>query len=114
LAALLPNNFLQVIPPNRLPDLPRYLKALLVRSERAALNPVKDRERSARLAPYQEALGKLQAEKPDSPGARRLIDEFRWMLEEFKVSLLAQELGTPTPVSPKRLDEHLQRIAAEF
>ncbi|MEN9678542.1 MAG: hypothetical protein RIS76_4438, partial [Verrucomicrobiota bacterium] len=39
-----------------------------------------------------------------------LREEFRWLLEEYKVSLFAQELGTAAPVSPKRLDELLERI----
>ncbi|MFM7803650.1 MAG: DUF3418 domain-containing protein, partial [Verrucomicrobiota bacterium] len=44
---------------------------------------------------------------PDAPGR---IDAFRWLLEEYKVSLFAQELGTAVPVSPKRLDEALASL----
>jgi len=52
----------------------------------------------------------LEATPPKTPAARAKFQEFRWMLEEFKVSLFAQELGTAIPVSPKRLDKHLEEI----
>jgi ATP-dependent helicase HrpA len=107
LAGLAPARFLEGIAYERLADLPRYLKALLIRAERAALNPQKDRERLARLAPYQDALKALQAQPAGSPEVQRQIEAFRWMVEEYKVSLFAQELGTAAPVSPKRLDEQL-------
>lgn len=107
-------DFLQLTPPGRLKELPRYLRALLIRSERAALNPVKDRERAAKVAPYQAALAKLCARPVSGQNVRSQIDDFRWLIEEFKVSLFAQELGTALPVSAKRLDEHLARIQTEI
>jgi ATP-dependent helicase HrpA len=110
LAALLPPRFLELIPFDRLSHLGRYLKALLTRIERAAQNPLKDQERARQLAPYQNAWKQLQAAPPSSAEARQAMEEFRWMIEEFKVSLFAQELGTISPVSSKRLDEKLARI----
>jgi ATP-dependent helicase HrpA len=56
------------------------------------------------------ALNKLQAQPPGSPEARRQIEAFRWMIEEFTISLFAQELGTSAPISPKRLDQQLETI----
>jgi ATP-dependent helicase HrpA len=108
LASLVSSRFLERITYDRLPHLPRYLKALLIRAERAALNPAKDQERLRQLAPYQAALKKLQAHATRSPEAQRQHEAFRWMVEEFKVSLFAQELGTAVPVSPKRLDQQLE------
>lgn len=108
LANLLPSRFLEQIEYDRLPHLHRYLKALLIRSERAALNPVKDQERLRQIAPYQDALNKLRAQPSRSAEALRQIETFRWMIEEFKVSLFAQELGTAVPVSAKRLDQQLE------
>jgi len=108
LASLVPARFLERIDYDRLPHLQRYLKALLIRSERAALNPAKDQERLRQLAPYQRALRELQAQPSPSPEAQRHIEAFRWMVEEFKVSMFAQELGTAIPVSPKRLDQQLE------
>ena len=92
----------------------RYLKALLIRGERSALNPVKDQERLRQVAPYQDALAKLQARPAQSPEARHHVETLRWMIEEFKVSLFAQELGTALPVSPKRLDQQLETIRDTF
>jgi ATP-dependent helicase HrpA len=108
LESLMPARFLQIVSFERLNHLSRHLKALLVRAERAALNPVKDRERAAQLVPYLQAASSLGPAK--SPEARAAIQEFRWMLEEYKVSLFAQELGTAFPVSPKRLDQQLEKI----
>ncbi len=102
--------FLERISYERLPHLPRYLKALLTRIERARLNPVKDQERQRQLTPYAETLRKLQANPPESAAARNELETLRWMIEEFKVSIFAQELGTAIPISAKRLDEQLERI----
>jgi ATP-dependent helicase HrpA len=110
LASLVPSRFLDRIEYDRLSHLPRYLKGLLIRAERAALNPVKNQERIRQLTPYQEALKKLQAQPTRSPEALRQIETFRWMVEEFKISMFAQEIGTAMPVSPKRLDQQLEII----
>jgi ATP-dependent helicase HrpA len=110
LDALLPRKFLETIPFTQLTHLPRYLKALATRMERAKLNPAKDKERAGQLAPYLAALRHHEAAPPKATDARRRLAEFRWMVEEFKVSLFAQELGTAVPVSHQRLDQHLQRL----
>ena len=110
LASLVSARFLERIEYDRLRHLQRYLKALLIRGERAVLNPAKDQERLRHLAPYQDALNKLQVRPSPSPEARRQMEVLRWMIEEFKVSLFAQELGTAMPVSPKRLDQQLEIV----
>jgi ATP-dependent helicase HrpA len=110
LASLMPSRFLDRIDYDRLSHLPRYLKGLFIRAERAALSPVKNQERIRQLAPYQDSLRKLQAQPTRSPEALRQIETFRWMIEEFKISLFAQEIGTAMPVSPKRLDQQLEVI----
>ena len=110
LASLVPPRFLEHIAYDRLTHLARYLKGLLIRAERAALNPAKHQERLRQITPYQEAFKKLQSLPEKSLGAQREIEAFRWMIEEFKVSLFAQELGTAIPISPKRLDQQLETI----
>jgi ATP-dependent helicase HrpA len=110
LASLMPSRFLDRIDYDRLSHLPRYLKGLFIRAERAALSPVKNQERIRQLALYQDSLRKLQAQPARSPEALRQIETFRWMIEEFKISLFAQEIGTAMPVSPKRLDQQLEVI----
>jgi len=103
LAALVPADFLTRTPFAQLRQLPRYLKALGIRMERAKLSPAKDQERVQLLAPYAAKAKALHASGSDRAEA------FRWMMEEYKVSLFAQELGTAFPISPKRLDEFLAR-----
>ncbi len=110
LESLVPRNFLAVIPFGQLRQMPRYLKALATRMERARLNPVKDQERAQMLAPYLAKLNALTARPPKTAENRQRLEEFRWMVEEYKVSLFAQELGTAFPISPKRLDEYLARM----
>ncbi len=107
LIALLPPRFPERVPPALMPHLPRYLRALAVRAERAALNPSKDAERARIMAPYAAAAARLAAAPPSTPEGRALAEEFRMALEEFRVSVFAQELGTSRPVSPKRMDELL-------
>jgi ATP-dependent helicase HrpA len=109
LNGLVPKDFLQRISFARLAELSRYLKALRIRCERALLNPVKDQERSKQLGPYLEALKQFQGTRTDSENFAAQLEEFRWMIEEFKVSVFAQEVGTAVPVSPKRLDEQLRK-----
>jgi ATP-dependent helicase HrpA len=107
LESLLPRNFLTKIPFVQLPQIPRYLKALALRMERGRLNPAKDQERAQLLAPYVAKLNALAAIPAKSAADAQRLNEFRWMVEEYKVSVFAQELGTAFPVSPKRLDAFL-------
>ena len=110
LMELMPSRFLEQIAFPRLTHLPRYLKALLTRAERGALNPTKDQERVRLLAPYTGVLKKFNLGPNPSRKLRAQVDDFRWMVEEYKVSLFAQELGTAMPVSPKRLDQQLDLL----
>jgi ATP-dependent helicase HrpA len=104
---LVPPDFPATAPFEQLQHFPRYLKALATRMERAKINPQKDRDRAQMLAPYLEKLKNFAASASGNAGLRRKAEQFRWMVEEYKVSLFAQELGTAFPVSPKRLDEFL-------
>ncbi|MGO8699906.1 MAG: ATP-dependent RNA helicase HrpA [Limisphaerales bacterium] len=110
LTNLVSSRFLERLNYDRLPEIPRYLKALLLRIERAAMNPAKHQERLRQLAPYSAELQKMWAQPGNSAEAKAQVEKFRWMLEEFKVSLFAQELGTSAPISPKRLDQQLAAI----
>ena len=109
LKRLMPPDFLQSTLFVRLYHLCRYLKAVLVRAERAHLNPRKDALRGDQVRPYQQALERLLGEDP-SPSHRGHIQQLRWMLEEFRVSIFAQELGTAHPISSKRLDKKIDEI----
>lgn len=110
LDALVPPQFLRHVAFDRLPHLIRYLKALLIRAERAALNPVKDAEKVRRVRPHVEALRSWVFKKNLSAGQHRQLHELRWLIEEYKVSCFAQELGTAEPVSPRILQEKLASL----
>ncbi|MBF0625185.1 MAG: ATP-dependent RNA helicase HrpA [Magnetococcales bacterium] len=82
---------------------PRYFRAIRIRLERSRLQPGKDRERAAQLAPFWLAWREKQAGNARKGRHDPALDRFRWLLEEFRVSLFAQELGTNTPISIQRL-----------
>jgi len=103
LNALVPRRFPAAAPFERLPHLPRYLRALRVRAERAALDPVKDAAKVARVRPYIEVLRRW-APAARCEAARAAWHRLRWLVEEFKVSVFAPELGTAEKVSPTRLE----------
>jgi len=94
----------------QLAHFPRYLKAINVRLEKLRADPARD----ARLmAEWQQAAAPWQRAQKGGQAARDpKMAEFRWLLEELRVSLFAQELRTPMPVSAKRLQkvwESMQR-----
>ncbi|MEM8516145.1 MULTISPECIES: ATP-dependent RNA helicase HrpA [unclassified Janthinobacterium] len=96
----------------QLAHFPRYLKAINVRLEKLRADPARDTKLTAEwqsaATPYLRQAKDRQAGKNTDP---KLV-EFRWMLEELRVSLFAQELRTPMPVSAKRLQkvwESMQR-----
>ncbi len=94
----------------QLAHFPRYLKALTVRMDKLRADPERDKKLMAEwnsvAQPWQ------RAPRRSGPDADPKLVEFRWLLEELRVSLFAQELRTPMPVSAKRLQkvwESLQR-----
>jgi ATP-dependent helicase HrpA len=112
LNTLIPEDFVDRYPIDRLVHLPRYLKAMEKRGERGAHDPSKDRNKMAQAAVFIKAFNNLSNEmSPHASGEKReALESFRWMVEEFKVSLFAQELKTPYPVSKKRLQEKQKEI----
>ncbi|MFH2046371.1 MAG: ATP-dependent RNA helicase HrpA [Pseudomonadota bacterium] len=109
---LVPNNFIQLYEPKRLLHLPRYLKATSIRAQRAMIDPEKDNLKTRELETHTFSLDKLL--KNISPfiseEKRKAMEEYFWLIEEYKVSLFAQELKTPIPISSKRLDKKLKEI----
>jgi ATP-dependent helicase HrpA len=108
LNALVPAGFLQSTPWPRLQNFPRYLRSMQIRAERAVVNHVKDHEKSRQVVPYTQLLGKLRARKDLTPEQSAALDDFRWLIEELKVSIFSQELGTAIPISPARLNKILE------
>ena len=109
---LAPKDFLERYGLERLGHIPRNLKALELRLERAKQGLEKDHPKAAQVEPYVRTLEKLEASgEKGTPAKKAAIEEFSWLVEEFKVSLFAPELRTAVPVSAKRLETKLKEIA---
>ena len=108
LARLVPKRFLLDTPWERLHHLARYLKAITLRLEKYRADPARDAARLSELRPQEQRYLRLVAERKGAVDERML--EFRWLLEELRVSFFAQELRTPQPVSVKRLDKAWTQI----
>ena len=100
---LVTKRFLTETPWTLLQHLPRYLKAVVMRVDKQRADPARDQQRQAEIRPLEQRwLRRLQELK----GRRdERLEDFRWLLEELRVSLFAQELRTPQPVSVKRLEK---------
>ncbi len=100
------DGFVSATPPAQLPHLVRYLRAASYRLDKAMANPNRDAELAWRVHDVEEAYDKARAAyaagRPD-PARAAVLDEARWMIEELRVSLFAQQLGTNGPVSEKRI-----------
>ena len=86
-----------------LQHLPRYLKGVVLRLDKLRADPARDAARLAELRPLEQRWQRRVAELRGAGHAR--LDEFRWLLEELRIGLFAQELRTPQPVSVKRLEK---------
>ena len=103
LAWLVPAGFLLVTPWERLKEFPRYLHAIEQRLEKLGRDARRDAQLAAEIAPLETRYReRVKAERGLKPPAD---DEFRWLLEEFRVSLFAQQLKTRVPVSARRLND---------
>ena len=103
LQRLVPKNFMADTPWPQLQHFARYLKAITLRLDKVRADPARDAQRLAELKPLEQKYWRLVAESKGQTDARML--EFRWLLEELRVSFFAQELKTPQPVSVKRLEK---------
>jgi len=87
---------------NNLMHFPRYLKAINVRLEKLRADPTRD---ARLLSEWNQVAAPWQRAQKDRGASDPKMQEFRWLLEELRVSLYAQELKTPMPVSVKRLQK---------
>jgi ATP-dependent helicase HrpA len=105
LSRLVYKGFFSATPWERLHDLPRYLRAMQVRLDKYGSNPERDAKHTESIAALTKRLDE-RVEAFRRAGVRDArLEEFRWHLEELRVSLFAQELRTPYPVSYKRLEK---------
>jgi ATP-dependent helicase HrpA len=102
-SALMTRWFLRDTPYDRLVHLPRYFKGAQVRIDKLRADPARDTRLMSEMAPlmvqYQRAVQSLKGASDSQ------LEDFRWMLEELRIALFAQELRTPAPMSVKRLQK---------
>ncbi|MHC5113622.1 MAG: ATP-dependent RNA helicase HrpA [Planctomycetota bacterium] len=113
LARLLPAGFLVTTPADRLRELPRYLDAARRRLEKlSGAGLSRDRAVTGELDDLYERYDRRHADHADRGIVDLALEDFRWLIEEYRVSLFAQDLGTAVPVSPKRLEKAWANVRA--
>jgi ATP-dependent helicase HrpA len=110
LQRLIGKRFLMQTPWAQLQHFTRYLKAVTLRLDKWRADPDRDAQRLAELRPLEQRWQRRVADLKGTADAR--LDEYRWLLEELRVSFFAQELRTPQPVSVKRLDKAWQQLTS--
>jgi len=109
LDALVYPGFVRETPKARLQHVPRYLKAMRLRAERLRQDATRDLARMLAVRGYWRDYLKLKASgESDAAG----LDELRWLIEELRVSLFAQEMKTAETVSPKRLNKLIETLSS--
>ncbi len=103
LQRLMPPDFLAATPWAALQHFPRYLKAIVLRLDKLRANPARDVQRMAEVRAQEQRFWRLVAARKGRQDAR--LQELRWLLEELRVGLFAQELRTAQPISVKRLEK---------
>ncbi len=110
IARLLATGWLARTPWERLQHLPRYLKAAALRLEKLRTDPQRDQRLAAEVAALEQPFRRELVAHIRNGAVSPELDQFGWLLEELRVSLFAQELRTPVPVSAKRLAKLWQRV----
>lgn len=112
--ALVHDGFIAETGADRLPHLTRYLRAAAHRLDKAGANPARDEQLAWQVHDLEQLLGQTRARvtsRTPVPADLAALDDARWMIEELRVSLFAQQLGTPVPVSEKRIRKALAALA---
>jgi ATP-dependent helicase HrpA len=110
-AALIHPGFVSETGLRRLPDLVRYLRAISRRLDTAAQDPARDAERTAVVRRVAGAYSRAVADLPPPRRQDADVRAVRWMIEELRVSLFAQMLGTSGPISEKRIQAALGALS---
>ena len=112
LGQLVPESFISLYDQGRLVHVERYIKSMEIRAQRAMVDLEKDQAKVKDVKTFSASLEKqVKALSPNATDDKRnAIEEFFWMIEEYKVSVFAQELKTAIPVSKKRLEKKLAQI----
>jgi len=113
LAWLVFPGFAESVPWSALEHFPRYLEACRKRIERAQGNPAADQRKQDEMTPLWQRYTQFVAQEHPAHHDKQLLNQYRWLVEEFRVSLFAQELKTAQPVSAKRLRKLWDTIFAD-
>ncbi|MBE9567227.1 MAG: ATP-dependent RNA helicase HrpA [Proteobacteria bacterium] len=111
LASLFPENFITMIDRQWLQEYPRYLKGIDKRYEKSKTNATRDRQLRLDFSRLWDEYTKRQTALEKQHIKSPQLEQYRWMLEEYRISLFAQELKTKFPVSEKRLKKFWNEIA---
>ncbi|WDP85229.1 MAG: ATP-dependent RNA helicase HrpA [Desulfobacter sp.] len=108
-----PPHFPELYNFNRMSHLPKIITCLGIRARKAVDNPTKESQKAQLIAPFERRLESLISGLTEnaSPEKTRAVEDFFWMLEEYKISVYAQELKTRFKVSAKRLDKALTNLS---
>ena len=109
LANLTFNRFISATPDPWYDHVPRYLDAIELRLASARVNPVRDAQAQAQVDEVESDYAALVARQPDGP-LRADVEEIAFLIEEFRVSLFAQQLKTAVPVSAKRIRQAIASV----
>ncbi len=110
MTGLLHRGFVATAGRRRLPDLVRYLRAMAHRMEKLPANAVRDELWTAQVAAVTAEYEQLRAELPSTGAPDDPVVRVRWMLEELRVGLFAQSIGTPRPISEQRVYKAIDTI----
>jgi ATP-dependent helicase HrpA len=111
LSGLMYRGFISATPYASLEAYPRYLKALNQRIEKLRRGGARDSDKVAALEPHWTRFVARAKDHAARGRSDAELDRYRWMIEEFRISLFAQEIGTAYPVSRQRLDGQWSRVA---
>ena len=106
-AGLVHAGYLSTTPPEQLVHLPRYLRAAVIRLEKAEANPHRDADLAWKIGELSDAWWSAMRSAEHEPIRAARLAPIRWQLEELRVSFFAQQLGTPGTVSEKRIRKAL-------
>ncbi len=112
LLEIVPPNFLNIYPSDRIIQLPRYMKLIRIRAEKGNLDPGKDREREALYERYWNRYQKIIEALPEwiSQKRKEAVEDMWWYLQEYKIHLFAQEMKTKEKVSTERVEKRLDKL----
>ncbi|MFU8768569.1 MAG: ATP-dependent RNA helicase HrpA [Desulfotignum sp.] len=113
LKKLVPPHFLSLYPMERIIHLPRYVACITIRAQRGADNPGREAEKALKLNRFEQHLASQVAglSENTSPEKVQKVEDFFWLLEEYKISVFAPEIKTAVKVSAKILDRELHALS---